>query len=51
MKNRDLTGQVFGHLTVTKYDENMNLNKTIHNIDNLADMYLIYMVDTVNKRM
>jgi undecaprenyl-diphosphooligosaccharide--protein glycosyltransferase len=23
----------------------MKLNKTIHNIDNLADIYLIYMVD------
>lgn len=27
MKNRDLTGQVFGHLTVIKYDEDMSKQK------------------------
>ncbi|WP_086235981.1 STT3 domain-containing protein [Campylobacter devanensis] len=43
----ELGGQKFrvNSYIETKYDENMKLNKTIHNIDNLADIYLIYMVD------
>lgn len=43
----ELNGQKFrvNSYIETKYDENMKLKKTIHNIDNLADIYLIYMVD------
>ncbi|ARR00046.1 STT3 domain-containing protein [Campylobacter porcelli] len=43
----DLNGQKFrvNSYIETKYDENMKLSKSIHNIDNLADIYLIYMVD------
>lgn len=43
----ELNGQKFriNSYIETKYDENMKLNKTIHNIDSLADLYLIYMVD------
>lgn len=43
----ELGGQKFrvNSYIETKYDENMKLNKTVHNIDNSADIYLIYMVD------
>ncbi|WP_096019075.1 STT3 domain-containing protein [Campylobacter lanienae] len=43
----ELNGQKFrvNSYIETKYDENMKLKKTIYNIDNLADIYLIYMVD------